>query len=244
MQPITSFNSNLGTAILLTGGAGSGKTSLAGRLFSKTAFVVADLNFRSGLDYWKRVSCIDNITGFVTPTIDESNKPVACNLQYSRLLKLYDELIKDPAVDCIASDSVTFFEDIIKAKICSASRPEMIKLTNYDMWGLYLMTWKSIIIDLRQSGKKIIFTAHETKEKDDSDMIFKYQIAVDGQIRSKFPAIFSDVWRCEVQEVNQKHQWMARTLSNVRHEYLKNTYNLPGMLTQDDLVKHMQSLPK
>ena len=51
MQSITEFNSNLSRAILLTGGAGAGKTVLGLRLFPKTYAFVADLNFQSGLDY-------------------------------------------------------------------------------------------------------------------------------------------------------------------------------------------------
>lgn len=241
MQPISDFKDNLGVAILLVGGAGAGKTSLAGRLFPKTAFVVADLNFKSGKDYWKRLNCLDNIVGFDTPGIMPDGKSVHVNQQYARLIKIYDEFMKNPAIDAIASDSVTFFEDVIKAKICMAQSMETIKLTNFDMWGLYLMTWKSLIIQLRQSGKKIIFIAHETKEKDDSDGTFKYQIAVDGQIRAKFPAIFSDVWRCEVQETNGKHEWRVRTLSNIRQEHLKNTYGMEPIMSHEDVIKKVRA---
>lgn len=234
MQNISSFNSNLGTAILLVGGAGSGKTSLAMRLFPKSYVYVADLNFKSGIDYITKLGCASNIVGFDTSTPDENGKHVAPVARYARMMSKIPD--GDPAIDCIILDSATFIEDVIKARICNASSEAAIRLEGFKQWGELKLTWKSIIMELRQSGKKLIMTAHENKEKDESDQIFKYQIAVDGSIRGLFPALFSDVWRCEVQEANGKHTWNARCLSNVRQEHLKNTYGFPGLLSQDELV--------
>lgn len=236
MQSIDKFNSNLGTAILLSGPAGGGKTVLGMRLFPRTYCLVADLNFKSGIDYLRSKGETDNIVGFDTVTVDEEGKPVKPLNQYDRFWKKVNEAVNDTNVDAILIDSATVLEDVIKAKICSATDESKIKLSNYDQWGSYLITWKGVIMQLRQSGKKLIMTAHERKERDESDGIYKYQIALDGQIRDKFPAMFSDVWRCEVQEANNKHTWMVRTLGNVRHE-LKNTRGLPALLPADDLVK-------
>lgn len=242
MQPITSFNSNLGTAILLTGGAGAGKTSLAMRLFPKTYVFVADLNFESGLRYCKKINALSNIVGFDTASPDEEGKIVVPNLRYERMLKKVNEAIKSPDVDCIVLDSATFLEDVIKAKICNATTEAAIKLSGYDQWGMLVMTWKQLVMQMRQSGKKFIMTAHEQKEQDESDQIYKYQIAVDGSIRGKFPALFSDVWRCEVAEANGKHMWNVRTLGNIRQEFLKNTYGFDGVISADELVKKIQSV--
>lgn len=241
MQPISSFNSNLGTAILLVGGAGAGKTSLAMRLFPKTYVFVADLNFESGKRYLAKLNSLSNVVGFDTATPDEKGTTVAPAKRYDRMLACLDAATSDAAVEAIAIDSATFVEDIIKAKICNAQSEATIRLSGFDQWGQLVLTWKSIIMQLRQSGKKLIMTAHENKEKDESDMIFKYQIAVDGSIRGKLPALFSDVWRCEVVESNGKHSWMLRTLSNVRQEHLKNTYGLAGLLPQDEAVSLVRS---
>lgn len=240
MQPISSFNSNLGVAILLVGGAGSGKTALAGRLFPKTYFNVSDLNFKSGVDYLAKIGRSANLVGFDTPGIDEAGKIVQSNQRYDRMFKQLQYAAASTDVDAIVLDSATFIEDIIKAKICGAVKDEQIKLDGFKQWGDLSLTWKSLILQLRSSGKKLIMTAHEVKEKDESDQIFKYKISVDGKIASMFPALFSDVWRTEVKETNDKHQWMVRTLGNVRQEHLKNTYGFDGLLSQDDLVKKLQ----
>lgn len=244
MQPISSFNSNLGTAIALVGGAGAGKTSLGMRLFPKTYVFVADLNFESGKRYLEKLGQLQNIVGFDAAAVDAENKVVPVSARYDRMFKCINAAINDPNVDAIMLDSATFIEDIIKTKICGAQTEAAIKLDGFKQWGDLVLIWKSLIMQLRQSGKKIIMTAHENKEKDESDQIFKYQIAVDGSIRGKFPALFSDVWRCEVTENMGAHTWNLRTLGNVRQEHLKNTYGLPGVLKQDEAVSKIQALCK
>lgn len=237
MQTIDKFNSNLSTAICLVGGAGAGKTSLAMRLYPANYVFVADLNFDSGRRYLQKLGELTKVFGFDTASPDENGAVVPANLRLDRMLKCLNDAIKNPAIDCVVIDSGTFIEDIIKAKICNAATDQQIKLTGFEQWGNLVLYWKSLIMQLRQSGKKSIFTFHENKEKDESDQIFKYQIAVDGSIRGKLPALFSDVWRCEVVETNGVHTWQVRTLGNVRQEHLKNTFSLPATLTQDEVVK-------
>jgi hypothetical protein len=120
-----------------------------------------------------------------------------------------------------------------------------IRLSGFEQWGQLLIIWKSLINGLRAEGKKTSMAAHETKEIDASDNIFKYKIAVDGQIASRFPAMFSDVLRCEIAEptsIGGEPQWLVRPISNVRQEHLKNTYGLTKTCSQDDFVKLVQSL--
>lgn len=244
MQTIDKFNSNLGTAILIVGGAGVGKTTLGMRLFKGTYVFVSDLNFQSGLDYLKKINALENVVGFDTASPDELGKPVPVSRQYDRMLNKLDEAMKHSGVNAILLDSAIFMEDVIKAKICGAQNPAAIKLSGYDQWGSLMLAWKSLIYQLRQSGKILVMTAHEQKEQDESDSIFKYQIAVDGGIRSKFPALFSDVWRCEIAESMNKHTWNVRMLGNVRQEHLKRSSrfsSLPAVLAQDELVKTIWS---
>lgn len=241
MQTLDKFNSNLGTAILLCGGAGAGKTALGMRLFPKTWVYVADLNFESGKRYLQQIGQTANVVGFDLASPDESGKVIVPNARYDRMLRVIDEAIKSPLVETIFLDSATFIEDVIKAKICGATTEAAIRLEGFTHWGNLVLCWKSLIMQLRQSGKRIIMSSHETKEKDESDGVFRYQIAVDGSIRGKFPALFSDVWRCEVAENNNTHKWMVRTLGNARQEHLKNTYSLPGILSADELVLKVRS---
>jgi hypothetical protein len=240
MQKLESYNSNLGTAVLLVGGAGSGKTALGCRLFPKTYVLVADPNFASGKRFLERIDETANVVGFDNALVDESGKAVPTIQRYDRMFKLVNEATANPAVDAIFVDGASNIEDIIKAKICSATSDDKIKLQNFDQWGAYMLTWKGLILGLRQSGKKLIVSAHEKKERDESDGIWKYTIALDGQIRDKFPGMMSDVWRCEIVEANNKHSWTVRTLGNVRQEHLKNNFGFEGVMLADDLVKKVR----
>ena len=236
MEPIDSFNDNLGTAIALCGNAGSGKTSLGMRLFPNTYVLVADLNFRSGKDYLARTGQLSNVLGFDYAGIKDG-KTLPANARYAHMFKCLCDAIANPKVGAILLDSATFIEDIIKAKICGAVNDDAIRLEGFAQWGLVFATWKSLIMQMRQSGKKIIMTVHETKEQDKFDNIFKYALALDGQIAQKFPAFFSDVLRCEVEVKGTAPVYSLRTISNTRQEYLKNSYNLPVTLTQDEAVR-------
>lgn len=242
MRNVSSYNSNLGTAILLVGGAGSGKTSTGLRLFRKTYVLVADPNFASGLRYIESLKKSDNVVGYDNALLDSNDKPIAANQRYDHCFRCLSEAAKDPNVDAIFIDSATFMEDIIKAKICGAAKDEQIKLSNYDQWGALMLTWKSLIMQLRSTGKKLLMACHEKKDKDESDGIWKSQIAVDGQIREKFPALFSDVWRLQVKETGGKHFWQCQTLGNVRQDFLKNTYGFPGEMPVDQVIEQVQKV--
>lgn len=237
MQPISSFNSNLGTAILLLGPPGAGKTTLGCRLFPKTYVSITDLNFKT--DYLASIKELSNVVGFDQPSFKDG-KLLQANQRYDNMMQQLNAAIASPDVDCIFCDGVTFMEPIIKAKICGALKDEMIRLEGFDQWGKYLLFWQSFIMQLRQSGKKCIFSGHEEKEQDKSDGVFRYGLAIDGKIKSKFPAYFSDVIRCEVAENLGKHAWQARTLGNISHE-LKNSFNLPAIVSQDELVKKIRA---
>jgi hypothetical protein len=246
MQPISSFNPNLGTALLFIGPPGGGKTSLALSLFPKTYVIVADLNFKSGVDYVTKIGRISNVIGFDTITVDEKNLPVPVTQWYDRFLAKLGEAMKNPDIDCIVLDSATFIADFIIARVGACTDPKRIVIPagkeSYSKWLDYLLAWRGIILQLRQSGKKLIMVAHEKKEKDESDGIYKYQIMLDGQIREKLPNMFSDVWRCEVEETSPgQHRWMVRTLGNARHE-LKNTLGLKSFLPADEVVKIVSAM--
>lgn len=245
MQKISDFRDNLGVAIGLVGGAGAGKSSLGCTLFPRTYAFIADLNFKSAKDYLTRINKLSNLVGFDTATPDEKGAPVPMMKRYERMFTCLDVAMKAPEVDAIFLDSGTFVEDIIKAKICSAPNEASIRLSGYEQWDLLRLTWKSVIMQLRQSGKKLIMAMHEEKEKDASDQIFKYKIMLDGKTAGQLPMMMSDIWRCYVKEpatATGKHEWRVQTLSNLRQEHLKNSMSLDADMLQDDLVKKIQGL--
>lgn len=245
MQPISSFNSNLGTAIGLVGQAGSGKTVLGMRLFPKTAVVVFDFNFQSGKRYCEKIGCLSNIVGFETVTVDsKTGTPFSPNLWYDRFFKIVDDMTKDPSVDHIFIDGASGITDAIIAKIVGATNLAAIQIVggkdSWPKWGTVGVTWRGLISQLRTTGKKVSVAIHESKNQDASDSIWKYELLIPGQTKDLLPNIMSDIWRTEVVESAGKHIWQVRTLPDIRHENLKNTYGLPAVLSADECVKKIQ----
>lgn len=249
MQPIDKFNSNLGTAIGLVGQAGSGKTALAMRLFPRTAVVVFDLNFQSGKRYCEKIGCIGNIVGFDTVTVDAvTGIAYPPNVWYDRFFKIVDEMSKNKDIDAIFIDGASGITDSIIAKIVGATSYSTIQIVggkeSFQKWGTVGVTWRGLVSQLRTSGKKLLLAIHESKNQDESDSIWKYEFLIPGATKDLLPNILSDVWRTEVVESGGKHVWQVRTLPDIRHENLKNTYGLPAVLPADEVVKKIQEATK
>lgn len=246
MQPISSFNSNLGTAIGLVGPAGSGKTVLGMRLFAKTYVLAGDLNFQSGLRYLEKIKGLSDVVGFDTIDVDETGKKVIPKDRYDRFFKCINTAVADPNVDCIFVDGATQITQYIIAKIVNAMTEEQIMISggkdSWPKWGLVGVTWRGLIAQMRTTGKKFILAIHEAKNQDESDSIWKHELLIPGQTKDMLPNLLSDVWRTEVKEASGTHTWMVRTLPNIRMEYLKNTYGLPAVIAADELVKTIRGM--
>lgn len=240
MQPLSSFNSNLGTAIALVGPAGSGKTVLGMSLFPKTYVLVGDLNFQSGLRYLQGKNALSGIIGFDTIDVDENGAKVKPLDRYNRFFKCISYAVDNKEVDCIFVDGATQITSWVMAKIVGAQTEEQIQIQggkdSWPKWGTLGVTWRGLIAQMRTTGKKFILAVHEQKNIDESDSIWKHELLIPGQTKDMLPNLMSDVWRTEVKETGGKHEWMVRTLPNIRMEFLKNTYGLPGLLPADELV--------
>jgi hypothetical protein len=244
MQNIKDFNENYGTAIGLVGPAGSGKTVLGMRLFPKTYVIVADLNFKSGLRYLEKIGELSKIVGFDTINVDETGKKIPPLHRYDRFFKCINDAVARPEVDAVFVDGATQVTQFIIAKIVQAQTEEQIQIQggkdSWPKWGTVGVTWRGLVSQLRTTGKKFVLAIHESKNQDESDQIWKHELLIPGQTKDLLPNLMSDIWRTEVKETSGKHEWMVRTLPNIRMEHLKNTYSLPALLTQDELVKQIK----
>ncbi len=251
MTPQEALHSNLGIAIGAAGPAGSGKTTLLMRLFPRTRVISLDPNFVSGLRYLEKLGKLSNVTRVDTVLTDDAGKPVRPCDWYKRMFDKMSECTEDKDCDAIFVDGATQITDAIMAspQILNAQKISDIQIQggkeSYANWGTLGVTWRGLVTEIRRTGKKFLLAMHERKEKDESDGIWKCALLVPGQTADYLPALMSDMWRTEVfQESATKWVYNVRTLSDIRHEYLKNTYNLPGLLLQDQLVEKVQAQTK
>src|SRR5688572_14785255 len=122
MQPITSFNDNLGSCILLLGPPGGGKTVLGCRLFPDTYVCISDLNFSSAKKYLEKTGQLDNVVGIDVIGSDEKSETVPLQARYPKLIAAVNEAEKDPKVGTIFHDSITFHASIFMGKLTMAAK--------------------------------------------------------------------------------------------------------------------------
>lgn len=249
MPTIDKFNDNYGTAIAIVGPAGSGKTVLGMRLYPKTWVIVGDLNFKSGLDYTKKINEIKNVVGYDTISVDDEGKRVPPNQRYDRFWKLFNAAAENPAVDAIFVDGATDVTQWIIGKIMNATKDSDVIIPaakdSWGKWGIVGVTWRGLVAQVRTSGKKFLLAVHEQKNQDESDSIWKHELLIPGQTKDMLPNLMSDVWRTEVKEEGQKHLWNVRLLPNIRMDFLKSP-SVPkspteSVLLQDEVVNRVRN---
>lgn len=244
MQPISSFNDSLGTAILLLGPPGGGKTVLGCRLFPKTYVCLTELNFKSARIQLERLGETSNVIGLDVIGVDDKGISLPLQQRYPKLIKAVDDAEKNPEVETIFHDSMSSHAPIFMGKLTMASRIADVKWDK-EKAGEYLRLWQSFIDQSRTSGKRVVFACHERIAEDQMQgKILFNQINLWGGLRDAIPYMVADVWRCEVHPpaiANGKPQYMVRVVGDIRNK-LKNSFGWDEpLLSQDEVVKRVRA---
>lgn len=212
--------------LILLGEPKSGKSTLACQ-FPKSYIIDVDVNLGGPLRYLK--SAMKPLpVGYDVLDKDEEGKDVPPMLRYQRFERLMGEAHKNPNIGTIVIDSATNFSDVLMEE--TKKLQPGIK-DGRQLWGFYFQYGKELMARLRMFRKHIILIAHEKLDRlPDGSIVYPYRINWPGQLGLIMPSFFTDVWRCEVQQVgyspNAKYKWMVRTMPTYQYK-LGNSLGLP-----------------
>lgn len=201
MKSDKDFVSDSKFALLLMGAPKSGKTTLCMN-FPAPYFLDADDNLASavrqfpGKKFW-----------YDTIDKDDAGKPVPEAMRWTRFAYLLKKIPENPNIQTIIIDSLTKISIYLQDHIVKEGGPtkDLIvggeKVMTQQMWWPYSQLLIRTIAALRNTGKYIIFTAHERPERDDkTGEVLRIIPSISGQLRDTIGAFFTDVWACESRE--------------------------------------------
>jgi hypothetical protein len=211
--------------LLLQGPSGSGKTTTACQF---PGAYVADLDINLGGPLrWLKKNNRPTPIGYDVIDRDETGKEVAPNMRYLRLTKCLQEAAANPDVKTIVIDSATKLHDYIQAEVLRQQNAQQMTIQH---WGFYLGLWKQFVVGISAQKKHFVLVCHERVEKDEISQALQYFVMIPGQMGHMIGALFTDVWRSEVQEVpgvpQSTYKFVLRTMPSYRFN-LKNSLGLP-----------------
>lgn len=184
------ISSNL--AILLCGQPKSGKTCIAAA-FPSPYFLEVDNNLDSaarvlaGKKFWYDV-----------PTLNVKGP----ELVWKESLKCLQEAKANPDIKTIVIDSISLLSEFMCAWIISEhvrmgetdKNGKKIDTMTIPDYGRLLTMFRTLIFDLRSSGKYVVVTSHFQTVQDELTKIVHTALAVPGQSKDSLGGMFTDVW--------------------------------------------------
>lgn len=212
--------------VILQGPPKSGKTVLACQ-FPRVHVIDLDVNLGGTLRYL-RAHNLPLPVSFDSIDRDDDGKEVPMTNRFERVDQCLDRASKNPDIDTIVLDSATMFADIVIAQVL---KTQNVKKMSKQEWGFFFTLGKEVMFNIVQMRKHIVLTAHEKINKDPNGaVVFPYEINWPGQMGMIMGAFFTDIWRCEVQEVplglKSEYKWNVRTMPNAQYK-LGNSFELP-----------------
>lgn len=227
MQPISSYVVHDKLRLLLCGPAGSGKTDLACS-FPKPYVIDIDVNL-GGVIRRRQKAGLPLPVGYDQLDKDETGLAIPIPQRYLRLDKLLLAAQADSSIETIILDSGTTLVDVVIAEVLrQQAKSEMSKRE----WGFFAILAKKLLGTLSAMRKHVVLIVHEKMEKDDKGaVVYPVKLAWPGQVGENLGAYFTNVWRCENEQVpsglSVTYKWIVRTMPEYKYA-LKNTLGLPA----------------
>lgn len=192
---------------LIVGGAGTGKTTLFTTLPGKKFMYLFDpnaLNSIAGEDIDYELYTPDVLNMNVIPLSkdkisDKSQMPFSCEtyLKWEQDFekKIRDNFFKD--YNALGIDSFTTLADLVMDRV-QFLNGRYGKQPEQDDWSAQINTIKNIYRNITSLNLISFTTAHKDLKQDNLTKRIEYQIMMPGQLRSKLPILFSEIYGTSV----------------------------------------------
>ena len=189
-------------AILLMGPPGGGKTTFMLQ-FPGLYVLNCDRNLAGPVRYLKS---INKYTPFKYDTISQYEEDctdvfgthkvgdmVDIKFGWARLRALAQAAIKDPIIQTIGLDTLTWCDNALYAHSC---RVQGLKELEGFNWAPYKRELHAFLAECKAAGKILIVNCHEKIEYDKKGNVEAYVPSISTGISAYFGYYFSDIWRC------------------------------------------------
>lgn len=234
MKISSDYKPSAGFGLLLQSPPKAGKTTLALQ-FPEPYIADCDNNL-SGALRWMRENRPDQLPHIRYDTINvlDDGTIVDDKDRWGRLLGCLNDALKDASIRTIIVDSVSalskYLEDFVISK--KGTGTDATKMTISD-WIPFRNLMSKLVVDLRSkaAGRSIIFTSHEEPVKDEATGVIHFRTNMPSKLADSFGGFFSDVWRCEVDQANDKVIYRVRAIQTSRYPALGSSLALPATFT-------------
>jgi hypothetical protein len=220
--------------VLLVGGPGTGKTSqfltLPGKSFAYL-FDPSAINSLRGfdVDFEMFVPSVVNlgIQSLTKGKGDPISKTSDAHQVYNEWEKDYEAKVKDnffAEYDNILIDSFTTFADIIMDRVLFINGREG-RWPQQDDWTAQMGTMRNVVRTFTgQHNLTLVCTAHDQFKQDDQTKRMINQIMLTGQLRTKLPLLFSDMFHLECATKANKSIYQMQTKPDRLNPSVRTAY--------------------
>lgn len=131
-------------------------------------------------------------------------------------------------VDVIGFDSFTTFSDILMDRILWLNgRPG--QQPQQDDWAAQMVSIRNVVRTMTALDKTLFFTGHVDMKQDDQTKRMVNQILLTGQLRSRLPLLFSEIYFCESRSSQNEVKYVIQTRPDRLNPKIRSTIQGMGM---------------
>jgi hypothetical protein len=135
--------------------------------------------------------------------------------------------------DVLGFDSFTTFSDILMDRILWINgRPG--QQPQQDDWAAQMVSIRNVVRTMTAMNKILFFTGHVDMKQDEQTKRMVNQILLTGQLRSRLPLLFSEIYFCECRSTNSEIKYVIQTRPDRLNPKIRST--IQGLEMYEDVT--------